>query len=95
MLVLAGCSLGGDVDNDAGEDLGYAPGGAQDVDNFRDNVEAGHLPLRSDITHEGLFYDYYFETGDRDCDELFCPAYSRAVTADPSRTRPSGTSRSG
>ncbi|WP_306059574.1 vWA domain-containing protein [Natronococcus wangiae] len=87
MLVLAGCSFGGNVHvpggEDAEDDLGYAAGGAQDVDNFRDNVEAGYLPIRSDITHEGLFYDYYFETGDRDCDESFCPAYSRAVTADP------------
>ncbi|WP_265111993.1 vWA domain-containing protein [Halosolutus halophilus] len=87
MLVLAGCSFGGGLEassgGDAGDSLGYAVGGAQDVDNFRDNVEAGYLPIRSDVTHEGLFYDYYFETGDRDCDELFCPAYSRAVTADP------------
>lgn len=86
MLVLAGCSLAGDEAGFAGTDdgdLGYAAGGAQDVDNFRDNVEEGYLPIRSDVTYEGLFFDYYFETGETDCEELFCPAYSRAVTTDP------------
>lgn len=82
VVVLAGCSAGLGGSEDAG-DLGYAVGGAQDADAFRENVASGNLPLRSDITHEGLFYDYYFRTGDRDCDELFCPTYSRAVTNDP------------
>lgn len=64
--------------------LGLAVGGAQDAANFRANVEHGYLPLATDITPEGLFYDYYFDTSsDHTCDELFCPAYSKAVTRDP------------
>jgi hypothetical protein len=37
-------------------------GGAQDAANFRANVEAGQLPLPSDVTYEGLIKDYYFDT---------------------------------
>ncbi|MFC3958433.1 vWA domain-containing protein [Halovivax cerinus] len=83
VVVLAGCSYGGLQSDAGGNDLGYAVGGAQDADAFRENVESGYLPTTTDITHEGLYYDYYFETGDHECDESFCPAYSRAVTADP------------
>ena len=64
--------------------LGLSVGGAQDVANFRANIEHGYLPLATDITPEGLFYDYYFDTGsDHTCDELFCPAYSKAVARNP------------
>lgn len=37
-------------------------GGAQDAANFRENIAAGHLPLPSDVTYEGLIKDYYFDT---------------------------------
>ena len=64
--------------------LGFAVGGAQDIDNFRANIDAGFLPLHTDVTHEGLFYDYYFDTGAaQECEELFCPSYLTAVSADP------------
>jgi len=64
--------------------MGLAVGGAQDVNNFRKNIESGYLPLTTDITYEGLFYDYYFDTGDaRECEKLFCPSYSYAVSRDP------------
>ena len=59
-------------------------GGAQDIGNFRANVENDFLPLHTDITYEGLFYDYYFDTGSaQKCEKLFCPSYSSAVSADP------------
>lgn len=64
--------------------LGFAVGGAKDIDNFRANIDAGFLPLHTDVTHEGLFYDYYFDTGaTQECEELFCPSYLTAVSADP------------
>ena len=64
--------------------MGLSVGGAKDVNNFRENIENGYLPIPTDITYEGLFYDYYFDTGNAtQCDELFCPTYSRAVAADP------------
>lgn len=64
--------------------IGFAVGGAQDIDNFRKNVENGFLPLYTDITYEGLFYDYYFDTANtQSCDKLFCPSYSSAVSRDP------------
>ncbi len=88
MLVLAGCSGGGNMSTDnaasSGGTIGYAVGGANDVNNFRNNVEEEKLPLETDVTHEGLFHDYYFDTGgDGQCSELFCPAYNTATLRDP------------
>ena len=67
------------------ESMGLAVGGAQDINNFRANVENDYLPLHTDITYEGLFYDYYFDTGrgGAECDALFCPSYSYAASTDP------------
>jgi hypothetical protein len=42
--------------------IGFSAGGAKDINNFRDNIKNDYLPLPTDITYEGLFYDYYFET---------------------------------
>ncbi|MCT9094787.1 VWA domain-containing protein [Haloarchaeobius sp. HME9146] len=68
----------------SGGSVGLAAGGAKDVNNFRQNVEEGYLPIPSDLSYEGLFYDYYFDTGSsKPCESLFCPSYSPAVTADP------------
>jgi len=64
--------------------LGFAVGGAKDVNNFRENIKNDFLPLPSDITYEGLFYGYYFDTGAKEeCTKLFCPSYSTAVSQDP------------
>lgn len=41
---------------------GFAVGGAKDINTFRQNVSYGNLPNETDITYEGLFYDYYFNT---------------------------------
>ncbi|MBN1370166.1 MAG: VWA domain-containing protein [Dehalococcoidaceae bacterium] len=66
------------------DNIGFSTGGAKDINNFRQNIQNGYLPLPTDITCEGLFYDYYFDTGQADeCRELFCPSYSYAVTRDP------------
>lgn len=66
------------------KEMGFAVGGAKDINNFRKNIEEGYLPLPTDITYEGLFYEYYFDTGKKEvCQELFCPSYSYAVSADP------------
>jgi hypothetical protein len=37
-------------------------GGAQDIENFRKNIEANYLPLPTDLKFEGLAKDYYFDT---------------------------------
>ena len=64
--------------------IGLSTGGAKDVVNFRANIQHNYLPLPTDITYEGLFYDYYFDTGIQGpCYKLFCPSYSYAVTKDP------------
>jgi Ca-activated chloride channel family protein len=64
--------------------VGLAAGGAKDVNTFRRNVEEGYLPIPSSLSYEGLFYDYYFDTGgDGTCDATFCPTYAPAVSADP------------
>lgn len=68
----------------SGSSLGLAAGGAQDINNFRDNLNESYLPIPTDLSYEGLFYEYYFDTGQQEpCEELFCPSYSRAVTDDP------------
>jgi Ca-activated chloride channel family protein len=70
--------------NSMADGLGYSVGGAKDIANFRANIDANYLPQSSDLTYEGLFYDYYFDTGARtECEELFCPSYSYALTKDP------------
>lgn len=82
-------SLGGAFDGVAaptmGEsNVGFAVGGAKDINNFRENIANDYLPLPTDITYEGLFYDYTFDTGEGEgCDELFCPVYSSAKSPDP------------
>jgi hypothetical protein len=66
----------------SGNTIGLSTGGAKDIINFRENIENNYLPLPTDVTYEGLFYDYYFDTGiSRPCDKLFCPSYASAVTA--------------
>jgi len=65
-------------------EIGFSVGGAKDINNFRKSIEYGYLPLVTDITYEGLFYEYYFDTGEKEkCQKLFCPSYSYAVSADP------------
>jgi Ca-activated chloride channel family protein len=64
--------------------IGLSTGGSKDINNFRDNIRNNYLPLPTSITYEGLFYDYYFDTGSTSvCNKLFCPSYSYAVTRDP------------
>lgn len=64
--------------------IGFSTGGAKDVNNFRANIKNNYLPLPTDITYEGLFYDYYFDTGaTQECTKLFCPSYTTAVSKDP------------
>lgn len=66
------------------DSLGFSVGGAKDINAFRDDINANKLPIHSDITYEGLFYDYFFDTGEQGvCEKLFCPSYSYAVTKDP------------
>ncbi len=66
------------------ESIGFSTGGAKDINNFRENIKNGFLPLFTDLTYEGLFYDYYFDTGKKEeCEKLFCPSYSYAISKDP------------
>jgi Ca-activated chloride channel family protein len=66
------------------ETVGLATGGAKDATNFRDNVENGYTPQPEAISDEGLFYDYYFETGNgAESDALFAPRYAAAVSDHP------------
>jgi Ca-activated chloride channel family protein len=43
---------------------GFSVGGAKDINTFRLNVAKGNMPSETDITHEGIFYDYYFNSID-------------------------------
>lgn len=73
-------------------DLAYSVGGAKDINNFRANLDKGCLPQPSDLTFEGLFYDYSFETGKSTLPvveaggqprRLFYPTYACAVSRNP------------
>jgi Ca-activated chloride channel homolog len=64
--------------------IGLAAGGAKDVANFRENIKNNFLPLPTDVSYEGLFYDYYFDTGASEpTNKLFAPSYTFAVSKDP------------
>lgn len=64
--------------------IGYSVGGAKDINNFRENIENGFLPIPTDVTTEGLYYDYFFDTANqKECDKLFCPSYATAISKDP------------
>ena len=66
------------------ENIGLAAGGAKDANNFRANVANNYLPLVTDITYEGVFYGYYFDTGAASpCQALFCPSYVPMLSTDP------------
>lgn len=68
------------------ETVGLATGGAKDIANFRENIANGYTPQPEAISDEGLFYDYYFETGAPvETEALFAPRYAAAVSEDPVR----------
>ena len=65
--------------------LGFSTGGAKTIKNFRENIKNDYFPLYTDITYNGLFYDYSFDTGNsgKESKDLFYPSYSTAVSKDP------------
>ena len=64
--------------------IGLSTGGAKDINNFRENIKNGYFPISTDITYNGLFYDYYFDTGRKtESEHLFSPSYSCAISKDP------------
>lgn len=64
--------------------VGLSVGGSKNIENFRENIKNGYFPISTDITYNGLFYDYYFETGKaKESSELFSPSYSMAISKDP------------
>lgn len=67
-----------------GGNIGFSTGGAKDINNFRENIKNGYFPITTDITYNGLFYDYSFDTGVKEeSKELFSPSYSTAISKDP------------
>lgn len=65
--------------------LGYTVGGSQNAKNFRENIKNNYLPLSTDITYNGIYSEYYFDTGDvkRKSEEMFSPSYATAVSTNP------------
>ena len=77
-------AMAGDGGSGGSANVGVSAGGAADANAFRTNVEEGYVPQPTDLTYEGLFHDYYFDTGRSEpCEALFCPSYSTAVARDP------------
>ncbi len=77
------------VQSESDSTIGFSTGGAKDIANFRENIKNGYFPISTDITYNGLFYDYYFDTknannkSETQSDQLFSPSYSTAVSKDP------------
>lgn len=66
--------------------LGLSTGGAKDINNFRENIKEGYFPISTDITYNGIFYDYTFDTSREqieNTEDLFYPTYSCAKDKDP------------
>eukprot|EP01084_Bolivina_argentea_P264973 449018_1 len=75
---------------DGDETIGFAVGGARDVNNFRECIANDTMPNASSITFNGLLYEYYFDTKTRapgndtieevkdDGSMLFYPSYCYA-----------------
>lgn len=83
---IPGASVGGAPET---SEIGFSAGGAKDINNFRENIKNNYFPLLTDITYEGLFYDYFFDTGEQKiCEKLFCPSYSYAISKDPFSNKP-------
>ena len=72
------------VNSNSDASLGFSVGGSKNISNFRENIKNGYFPISTDITYNGLFYDYYFDTGkSKQSNELFSPSYSMAISKDP------------
>jgi len=66
------------------ENLGFSVDGSKDVNNFRQNIENGFMPQVTDVTTEGLFYDYEFQTDyGQECQNLFCPGFAGVSSQNP------------
>lgn len=68
--------------------IGFSVGGAKDIENFRENIKNDYFPISTDITYNGLFYDYMFDTGLDNSkrtgnENIFFPSYSTAISKDP------------
>jgi Ca-activated chloride channel family protein len=59
-----------------------AGAGAKDVRNFQMVLDNGTCPSYSSITHEGIFYEHYFDVGTED-EALFSCDWSFASSKDP------------
>jgi len=62
-------------------------GGAKGIDSFVDSVASGNLPPEGSIAHEGLYYNYFFETGEEK-EKLFRCAFTSAISKDPFSKNP-------
>lgn len=63
--------------------VGLATGGAKDANSFRENINNGYLPFETSISHEGVYYGYFFDRGQQEaCTQLFCPTYSQMLSTD-------------
>lgn len=94
VLFSIGGPMIGSITDQGYHDYGFSVGGAKDINSFRANIAAGYLPQPSDITYEGLFYDYHFVTGQETASSspasprLFAPSWSTALSHDPQTGQP-------
>lgn len=67
--------------------IGFTVGGSQNIENYRENIENDYFPLITDITYNGIFSEYYFDTANENVEEntedMFYPTYAMAKSLDP------------
>ena len=74
------------IGNSSESYLGFSVGGAKNSTSYRENIKNNYFPLETDITYEGIYSDYYFDTGKTNSSndgEMFYPSYSKAISKDP------------
>ena len=53
--------------------------GAKDVNNFRENIENGYFPISTDITYNGIFYDYLINSQNKEFAKKYLEANENAI----------------
>lgn len=58
------------------------------MENFRENIKKGFMPLPTDVSFGGVVKDYFFDTSNtitnaQPCTDLFCPVYNVGISPDP------------
>ncbi|KAJ5079963.1 straightjacket isoform c [Anaeramoeba ignava] len=63
--------------------MGAGASGAKGIDNFRKALQESKIPNTSSITYHGLFYEYYFSTGEIETEKILSTKTMCSITENP------------